>query len=154
MIALLLSNWRLIIGGLVIAGFLLLINHWYSESKKVPKLEYELKVQKLALKIQSEKYIATRKLTSEANDYDYKKTGDSLTLCLNQLRKSSRCVPVYPARTADSIKTASEQPTSGITTGAIIANNISCQADRDSLNAAKIWAQGYIKYGDANAKVF
>ncbi len=141
-----LKLWGTIAGGLAILGILWTINHWRVEAGKVPGLKDEVKLYKDALKIQSERYVAALKPATEANDYDYKKTSNSLTLCLNQLRKSSTCYPVYPARTPNGAETTSQQRASGITDSAIVANNISCQADRDSLNAAKIWAVGYEKY--------
>lgn len=135
-----------ILGALAVLGLILLINHWRVEAGKVEGLETELKIAKQALKIQSERYIAAKKPTTEANDYDRAKLNNSLNLCLNSLRHSSRCVPVYLPGTANGAKGADKRPASGITSGAIIANNIECQADRDSLNAARVWAKGYEEF--------
>lgn len=145
-----LKLWSYIIGGAAIVGLLWLINDWRVDAAKVPGLKADVKLYKDALEIQSKRYVAALKPATEANDYDYKKTSNSLTLCLDQLRKSSRCVPVYLPRTANSSEPAGQQPAGGITDSALTANNIECQADRDALNAAKIWGKGYEEFIKSN----
>lgn len=132
----------------VIVGFITYrIADWRNEAAKVPGLEAQLKQAKIdyeALRVQCQE---SKQPAIEANQYDYTKLNTSLTSCLNQLRKSTTyCVPVHSARPTNGVEAAGGQSPSGITESAIIANNIECQADRDALNSAKIWAIGYEKY--------
>ncbi len=146
-----LLGWKLYAGIAVIVMVSILawrVNHAFNEAAKVEGLEQQLKTATEALEAFKIQCAESKKPANEANDYDYKNTKNSLTLCLNQLRKSPNCVPI--SRPPSRVEISSGQPTSGITVAAIIANNIECQADRDGLNAAKIWAQGYEKYRNGN----
>ena len=121
---------------------------WRSEAYRVPILEKELEdLKKVPAQI-IEKCEQSKEPAKEANNYEYTNVTNSLNLCLNQLRKlPTKCVPI--ARPTNSTDSANQSETSGITESAIEANNIECQADRDALNAARIWAVGYQKYKES-----
>jgi len=120
---------------------------WRTDAHKVPGLEKELAEEKQKVLDTIEQCKNSKQPAQEANNYDYTKLNASLNLCLDQLRKSpSACIPVHSAGSSNGAAATGGQQTGWIEEGQIVANNIGCQADRDALNAAKIWGQGYMKY--------
>lgn len=84
----------------------------------------------------------------EANEYGEKNNNKLLADCLVQLRHPVR--QLHISRTPRGLAAADRQPAGGITTADIAANNIECRKDRNDLNTAKIWGQGYQKFTKPN----
>lgn len=99
------------IGGIVacvlIAGLLIYkVNHAFNEAAKVPGLEKELAIQKEALRIQSERFVAAKTLTQTVS----KNYEDLLTKRDNDIsrlrQRPAHCVPVQFATPTNGINAA------------------------------------------------
>jgi len=137
-----LSGWKLYagIGALVILSLVIWrVNHAFNEAAKVPELERELEIQKLALKIQSEKYIAAQNLTQTVS-VKYENDISKRDAALKRLRqRPAACVPVHTA-SGPSSGNATHQPDQplagvGVSSSFLIDFAGSCETDRIKVNA-------------------
>lgn len=85
--------------------------------------------------------------TKDSDAYSKKNDDDLLSACISQLQQPTTCVPVYITKPSRSVTATCEQPRpdAGIDSQALTAFKLECTKDRNDLNAAKIWALGYLK---------
>ncbi len=120
---------------------------WMLHSIDVNRLEKSwTKQESDAVEKQAKQCDNSKQPKKEADHVSENNTAHLLDTCLGKLQHAPKCIPVHISRPASSAPAACEQPASGVTDTAIMAANIGCQKDRDDLNAAKIWGQGYDKF--------
>lgn len=99
-----------------------------------------------AVQKQAKQCESSKQPKNEADNVSETNLAHQLDACLGKLQRPAKCIPVYISRPASGSTAACKQQTSGISSAAIDVNNIECQRDRNGLNEAKIWAQGYQKF--------
>lgn len=118
-----------------------------AHSLDVNQLEKDWKTKKdEAVQAQADLCESSKQPKKEADNASQTNLANLLDTCLGKLQKPAKCVPVYISRPASGVNAACQQQASGIDSAAIEVNNIECQKDRNGLNEAKIWGQGYLKF--------
>lgn len=142
MIELLAKNWKLIVSatlGFIFSWWIGNVRLEYQEVKHAKAIESQVR-------FDIEQCDKAKEPTNEANDVDKTYTSHLLDECVSKLQQSKKCVPVYISKPASGVKTTDQPEGGGINSAAIDAANIECQQDRNDLNVAKTWAQGYQKF--------
>lgn len=144
----LISNWKLLAGaGLTLFIGLMMHDLRIDELEKIWSQK-----QKEAVQGQADKCDSSKKPAKEANDQTQTNNDALLAQCIAELQQPGKCIPVYVSRPSSGSAATCEQSASGLSSSQIEAKRIESQHDRDNLNAAKIWAQGYLKYINQQGK--
>ncbi len=134
--------WLTALGGAICASILALMAHNLDVNRIEAKNKETLAAQ---IKFDIIQCSDSKQPAKEANNDSETKTKQLLNSCIERLRKpAAKCLPI--SRAASSTPATNRPEASGVTDTAIEASNLESQKDRNDLNSAKIWGQGYEKY--------